>query len=125
MEGKHKEREDVHGYMTRRFTRRYLLPRVYDSDALESNLSSDGIVTLSAPKLALENRMAVVSIAQNGAVHRNTDNPAYEYSVYSKKPRLSLLWTLLKGGRVWKIPSCSSKIMNVCYQLPSRYNCKI
>ncbi|XP_014480954.1 PREDICTED: protein lethal(2)essential for life-like [Dinoponera quadriceps] len=53
IEAKHKDKPDRRGYVSREFMRRYLLPRGYDIDRLQPNLSSDGILTITAPKLAL------------------------------------------------------------------------
>lgn len=53
IEGKHHQRKDRYGYVSRQFTRRYLLPREYDIGRLQPSLSSDGILTITAPKLVL------------------------------------------------------------------------
>lgn len=50
VDAKHEEREDSHGYISRHFTRRYKIPSDVDIDAIKSKLSSDGILTLEAPK---------------------------------------------------------------------------
>lgn len=55
VEGKHEERSDQHGFISRQFTRRYKIPEDVDENALASNLSSDGVLTLKAPKKALPN----------------------------------------------------------------------
>ncbi|MCH1922748.1 small heat shock protein, partial [Shewanella sp. A3A] len=48
IEGKHEERTDEHGFISRQFTRRYKIPKDVDQEAIESNLSSDGVLTLKA-----------------------------------------------------------------------------
>ncbi|XP_055533261.1 protein lethal(2)essential for life-like [Wyeomyia smithii] len=53
VEGKHEEKQDEHGYISRHFVRRYMLPKGHDSEAIVSSLSSDGILTITAPKKAL------------------------------------------------------------------------
>ncbi|XP_025075121.1 protein lethal(2)essential for life-like [Pogonomyrmex barbatus] len=53
VEAKHHERKDKHGYVSRQFVRRYLLPRGYDIGHVKPKLSSDGILTITAPRLAL------------------------------------------------------------------------
>ncbi|KAK9502214.1 hypothetical protein O3M35_011024 [Rhynocoris fuscipes] len=58
VEGKHEERSDQHGFISRQFTRRYKIPEDVDKAALVSNLSSDGVLTLKAPKLALPDKAA-------------------------------------------------------------------
>ncbi|XP_059060859.1 protein lethal(2)essential for life [Achroia grisella] len=50
VEGKHEEKQDEHGYISRQFTRRYVLPSGYDVVDLVSTLSSDGVLTITAPK---------------------------------------------------------------------------
>lgn len=51
IEGKHEERLDKDCLISRQFTRRYKLPKDIDAKALESKLSSDGVLQLHAPKL--------------------------------------------------------------------------
>lgn len=53
IEARHTEKPDQHGYVSREFMRRYLLPKGYDIGHVQPNLSSDGILTITAPKLAL------------------------------------------------------------------------
>lgn len=50
VEGKHEEKQDEHGYVSRHFKRRYLLPKDVDIERVVSSLSSDGILTVSVPK---------------------------------------------------------------------------
>lgn len=50
IEGKHEERVDDHGFVSRQFTRRYKLPENINKEALTSSLSSDGVLQLQAPK---------------------------------------------------------------------------
>ncbi|KAH8257174.1 hypothetical protein KR038_005279 [Drosophila bunnanda] len=74
VEGKHEEREDDHGHITRHFVRRYALPEGYDADKVASTLSSDGVLTVSVPKPpAIEDKGAerVVQIQQVGPAHLN------------------------------------------------------
>jgi HSP20 family molecular chaperone IbpA len=49
IEGKHEERKDPHGYISRHFTRRYSLPEGFDHNTISSELSSDGILKIKAP----------------------------------------------------------------------------
>ncbi|XP_054260834.1 alpha-crystallin A chain-like [Macrosteles quadrilineatus] len=51
IEGKHEERSDEHGFVSRQFTRRYKLPADVNREALKSHLSSDGVLQLEAPKV--------------------------------------------------------------------------
>lgn len=50
VEGKHEEKQDQHGYISRQFTRRYKLPANVNAEAIQSHLSSDGILSITAPK---------------------------------------------------------------------------
>lgn len=52
IEGKHEERKDNEGFISRHFTRRYELPKGIDFQKIESTLSTDGVLTLQAPKIA-------------------------------------------------------------------------
>ncbi|XP_066260078.1 protein lethal(2)essential for life-like [Euwallacea similis] len=49
IEGKHEEKQDEHGYISRHFVRRYLVPKGYDVGRIESKLSSDGILSIIIP----------------------------------------------------------------------------
>ncbi|CAH0558190.1 unnamed protein product [Brassicogethes aeneus] len=51
VEGKHEEKEDEHGYISRQFVRKYVLPKGYDISQVNSKLSSDGVLSISAPKV--------------------------------------------------------------------------
>ncbi|XP_044737499.1 protein lethal(2)essential for life-like [Chrysoperla carnea] len=72
VEGKHEEKQDEHGFISRQFTRRYVLPKDYDGTKLISKLSSDGILTISAPKLAIEGSSSerTIPITQTGPVRK-------------------------------------------------------
>uniref|UniRef100_A0A914XHU0 SHSP domain-containing protein n=1 Tax=Plectus sambesii TaxID=2011161 RepID=A0A914XHU0_9BILA len=54
IEGKHEEKTDEHGQIERRFVRKYMLPKDVSVEAVVSHLSRDGILTVSAPKAAIE-----------------------------------------------------------------------
>lgn len=74
VEGKHEERQDDHGYITRHFVRRYTLPKDYDPDRVVSTLSSDGVLTVSVPKpQAIEDASNArhIQIQQTGPAHLN------------------------------------------------------
>ncbi|KAG8451719.1 hypothetical protein GDO86_003784 [Hymenochirus boettgeri] len=47
--GKHEEKQDEHGFISRCFTRKYSLPPGVDITAVTSSLSPDGILTIEAP----------------------------------------------------------------------------
>ncbi|KAK7866424.1 hypothetical protein R5R35_008951 [Gryllus longicercus] len=50
VEGKHEERKDAHGFVSRQFQRRYKLPKDVDPDTVTSALSTDGVLTIFGPK---------------------------------------------------------------------------
>ncbi|XP_043488373.1 protein lethal(2)essential for life-like [Polistes fuscatus] len=50
VEAKHEERQDEHGFISRQFVRRYILPNDYDAINVTSTLSSDGVLTITAPR---------------------------------------------------------------------------
>ncbi|XP_035214168.1 protein lethal(2)essential for life-like [Stegodyphus dumicola] len=52
--GKHEEKSDEHGFVSREFTRRYMLPHNCESETVTSSLSPDGVLTINAPKKAIE-----------------------------------------------------------------------
>lgn len=71
IEGKHEEKQDEHGYVTRQFTRRYKLPKEYDPKDVISSMSSDGVLTIRAPAIAKPEPQVherVVTIQQTGPV---------------------------------------------------------
>ncbi|VVC99234.1 unnamed protein product [Leptidea sinapis] len=71
VEGKHEEKKDEHGYISRQFVRRYALPKECNMEAVESRLSSDGVLTVTAPKQtsALKNEKSI-PIQQTGPVRK-------------------------------------------------------
>ncbi|XP_050357201.1 protein lethal(2)essential for life-like [Nymphalis io] len=71
IEGKHEERKDEHGFISRQFTRKYVLPEGCDPETVESRLSSDGVLTVTAPrKPAASNNERIIPIAQTGPVRK-------------------------------------------------------
>ncbi|KAJ3648724.1 hypothetical protein Zmor_020503 [Zophobas morio] len=68
VEGKHEEKQDEHGYISRHFVRRYVLPQEHDINDVVSTLSSDGILTVTAPKKVYQPPTGerVVPITQTG-----------------------------------------------------------
>ncbi|CAG9833565.1 unnamed protein product [Diabrotica balteata] len=67
IEGKHEEKEDEHGHIYRHFIRRYVLPKNYDMGKIESKLSSDGVLSITAPKVAVgEIEHKNIAIEQTG-----------------------------------------------------------
>lgn len=80
VEGKHEEKEDDHGWVSRQFLRKYMIPSQCDVDQVRSNLSSDGILTITAPRKpapALEGRERIIEIQHTGipAISEDKESP--------------------------------------------------
>ncbi|KAJ8679694.1 hypothetical protein QAD02_015481 [Eretmocerus hayati] len=50
VEGSHEEKQDEHGWISRKFTRKYLIPEQCNLEKAESRLSSDGVLTITVPR---------------------------------------------------------------------------
>jgi crystallin, alpha B len=50
IEGRHEERQDEHGYVSRHFVRRYILPNDVDIEKCKVQISSDGVLNFCVPK---------------------------------------------------------------------------
>ncbi|KPI95180.1 PREDICTED: protein lethal(2)essential for life-like [Papilio xuthus] len=72
VEAKHEERRDEHGFISRSFTRKYALPEGIEADMVMSKLSSDGVLSITAPlKVPPKNSdERIVPIVQTGPVKR-------------------------------------------------------
>nr|AIU47039.1 heat shock protein [Phenacoccus solenopsis] len=87
VEGKHEEKQDEHGFISRHFVRRYVPPKELDLENVVSSLSSDGVLTISVPKKTLtQGGEKVVPIIQTGvpaikpSVHE-TQTPSNETQI--------------------------------------------
>jgi len=49
IEGKHEEKGDDHGTISRHFVRKYMIPEECDHEKASTTLSSDGILTITVP----------------------------------------------------------------------------
>jgi len=56
IEGKHEEKQDEHGFISRHFLRKYTLPSDVKGENLTCDLSSDGVLQISAPRQIEENK---------------------------------------------------------------------
>ncbi|XP_031765513.1 protein lethal(2)essential for life-like [Galleria mellonella] len=77
VEAKHEEKKDDHGYISRQFVRRYALPEGTLPETVESQLSSDGVLTITAPRKVSEavKGERKVPIAQTGPVRKEIKDP--------------------------------------------------
>ncbi|VVC25047.1 Alpha crystallin/Heat shock protein,HSP20-like chaperone,Alpha crystallin/Hsp20 domain [Cinara cedri] len=62
VDGKHEERSDEHGFISRQFTRRYKIPDTVDPKLITSSLSSDGVLSVGAPKKVINEKKEEISI---------------------------------------------------------------
>ncbi|XP_072945928.1 protein lethal(2)essential for life-like [Epargyreus clarus] len=71
VEGKHEEKQDEHGFVSRQFVRRFKFPEDSDANAIESRLSSDGVLTVLAPrKVDVQKGERNVPISHTGPVRK-------------------------------------------------------
>lgn len=79
IEGKHEEKEDEHGFVSRHFVRRYVLPKGHDINNVTSSLSSDGVLTITAPKVnANEIEHKHIPITQTGQPSKAVEKKAQD-----------------------------------------------
>lgn len=75
VEAKHEEKQDEHGFISRQFVRRYVIPEGLDMEKVQSSLSSDGVLTISVPnKVAAIAGEKVVPIQQVGPIKTAEQN---------------------------------------------------
>nr|XP_029716682.1 protein lethal(2)essential for life-like [Aedes albopictus] len=76
VEGKHEEKQDEHGYVSRQFCRKYKLPNGYEPEDITSSISTDGVLTVTAPKKALPQKSEerIVQITQTDELLSDKDS---------------------------------------------------
>lgn len=52
--GKHEDKADNYGYVSRQFSRKYLLPADVEPETVTSTLSADGVLSIQAPRKPLQ-----------------------------------------------------------------------
>ncbi|KAJ8916236.1 hypothetical protein NQ315_016375 [Exocentrus adspersus] len=86
IEGKHEEKEDEHGQIYRHFVRKYVLPKNCDIGKVESKLSSDGVLTITAPRVeAMEVEHKSIPVQQTGEPAKPVEAPKSDKPVEKKK----------------------------------------
>lgn len=77
VEGKHEEKQDEHGYISRQFLRKYVLPENHDVEQIQSKLSSDGVLTITAPKVSDTPAIGdkTIPIQQTGVPSKSIEPP--------------------------------------------------
>lgn len=77
VEGRHKDKPGDTGFISRRFMRRYVLPKGHDMNQAESSLSSDGILSVTVPRTGLEHRLIPIvhtGMPSKGIFEENSEN---------------------------------------------------
>ena len=72
--GKHEEKMDKHGWVSREFTRRYALPSECEANQVTSSLSSGGVLTIEAPKKRPEPIRDNERVVPINVVHESSAN---------------------------------------------------
>lgn len=66
IEGRHEEKQDQHGFISRHFIRKYSLPPNCDTTQLKTKLSCDGVLIISAPMIGGNCEPREIPIHQTG-----------------------------------------------------------
>ncbi|XP_053667262.1 protein lethal(2)essential for life-like [Anopheles marshallii] len=87
VEGKHEEKQDEHGYISRHFVRRYMLPKGHSEADITSALSSDGILTIACPRKEIEQKKPErsIPITHTGQPMKQVAENASQQNGQSKK----------------------------------------
>lgn len=72
VEGRHEDRPDTHGFISRQFKRRYALPSHCPAENVTSTMSSDGVLTIIAAKTSSSDLEKIVPIKICGKCPRKT-----------------------------------------------------
>ncbi|CAK1595468.1 unnamed protein product [Parnassius mnemosyne] len=71
VEGKHDEKRDEHGFISRQFVRRFKIPDDVNPEAVESRLSSDGVLSvLALMKANSQKGERIVPVSHTGPVRQ-------------------------------------------------------
>lgn len=65
VEGRHEEKEDDHGEISRHFIRKYKIPKCYDVSQASTMLSSDGVLSIQIPYPHLNEPERVIPIQKS------------------------------------------------------------
>nr|XP_026486086.1 alpha-crystallin B chain-like [Vanessa tameamea] len=84
VEGKHEEKQDEHGFISRQFVRRFKIPEDTDSDAIESRLSSDGVLTVLASRKETSQGERNVPITHTGPVRKEAKDDSLKEQIIEK-----------------------------------------
>lgn len=81
VDAQHEEKQDEHGYIFRHFERRYPLPIGFKSEDVVSTISSDGILTVTAPKTSDGSQVRQLHIERTGPIRSNVINKGISVDV--------------------------------------------
>jgi len=76
--GKHEEKMDKHGWVSREFTRRYTLPEECEAKQVTTSLNSNGVLTIEAPKKRLEPLKDNERVVPIKVIHMSSDDKQNE-----------------------------------------------
>lgn len=86
VEGKHEEKQDNHGFISRHFRRRYILPDGHAINNVESHLSSDGVLSITAPRINHDDKEhRSIPIQHTGQPARAIQNKTGDQSTQKKE----------------------------------------
>ncbi|XP_074030073.1 alpha-crystallin B chain-like [Leptinotarsa decemlineata] len=85
IEAKHEEKQDEHGQIYRHFVRKYVLPKQCDIGRIESKLSSDGVLTITAPTTGEKVEHRSIPISQTGKPAKSIEKKKNKMEVDEKK----------------------------------------
>lgn len=98
VEGKHEEKRDEHGWVSRQFRRRYELPTGCSAESVQSRLSSDGVLTVTAPLPTQAPDERVVPIVHTGPVRTQTQ-PESAWGLLGDGEAPAVLKTPIENGQ--------------------------
>lgn len=79
IEGKHEERLDSNGFVSRQFTRKFTIPKDVIAEKIESSLAADGTLSIRAPKKqpkAIKSSERVIPIQLTSDTTKSIDKEA-------------------------------------------------
>lgn len=100
IQGKHEERQDDHGFISRQFIRRYALPKECPTDTVTSSLSSDGVLAITAKKIIAKDlkyeKMIPIKIC--GPCPKNEEGKMEELKNGTCDKKMEILCTMDKNS---------------------------
>ncbi|XP_011308542.1 protein lethal(2)essential for life isoform X2 [Fopius arisanus] len=89
VEAKHEEKKDEHGFISRHFIRRYVLPSTHDPMGVTSSLSSDGVLTIAATRknVTPAGTERIVNIVKTGTPAANKPEEAKQHVITTEEEK--------------------------------------